>query len=206
MAQSFTEALSIKKPCKPSELQQPCCSSALLTLLVLVSRHTASLDPVIFILLISTHFAYFYPFGYSLVHLHHVPILILVIHCAIWALLVMQVMPALSCFASIIWTADLFYAVGSAQGLQVMTWSPQGVVILLLAIGTASCIGTCLLIPCMMDRLKTRGPNVLPIKRINLLGLVSTVVMCILCCLQLRQCLPVLLAERWTATNCALLR
>ncbi|KAL0050688.1 hypothetical protein WJX82_005191 [Trebouxia sp. C0006] len=84
---------------------------------------------------------------------------------------VLWVMPALSCFAAIIWTADLFYAVGSAQGLQVITWSPQGVVVLLLAVGTASCIVTCLLIPRMMDRLKTRGPSVLPIKRINLLGL-----------------------------------
>ena len=101
----------------------------------------------------------------------------LVIRYTIWVLLVMQVMPALSCFAAIIWTADLFYAVGSAQGLQVITWSPQGVVVLLLAVGTASCIVTCLLIPRMMDRLKTRGPSVLPIKRINLLGLVSTVVM-----------------------------
>jgi len=109
------------------------------------------------------------------VHLHHVLILSPVIQCAIWALLVTQVMPALSCFASIIWTADLFYAVGSAQGLQIITWSPQGVVVLLLAVGTFNCIVTCLLIPRMMDRLKTRGPNVLPIKRINLLGLVSTV-------------------------------
>ena len=109
--------------------------------------------------------------------LHHDPIFSLVACCASWVLLVLQVMPALSCFAAIIWTADLFYAVGSAQGLQVITWSPQGVVVLLLAVGTASCIVTCLLIPRMMDRLKTRGPSVLPIKRINLLGLVSTVVM-----------------------------
>ena len=152
------------------------------------------------------HFAYFYPFDHSPVRLYQVPILSLVIRFAIWALLVTQVMPALSCFASIIWTADLFYAVGSSQGLQVITWSPQGVVILLLAVGTAGCISTCLLIPRMMDRLKTRGPNVLPIKRINLLGLVSTGVMCILCCLQLTQCQPVLLAERWTATDYAHLR
>ncbi|DBA79742.1 hypothetical protein WJX77_004526 [Trebouxia sp. C0004] len=84
---------------------------------------------------------------------------------------VLWVMPALGCFASIIWTANLFYAVGSAPVLQVSTWSPQGVVVLLLAVGTFGCIVTCLLIPRMMDRLKTRGPNVLPIKRNNLLGL-----------------------------------
>lgn len=159
-------------------------------LIVPVSRHTAC---VMFILLISTHLV---------TDLCICPTFSLVI-C--WALLVTQVMPALTCFATIIWTADLFYAVGSAQGLQVITWSPQGVVVLLVAVGTASCLITCLQIPRMMDRLKTRGPTVLPIKRINLLGLVSTSVMCKLCCLQLTQCLPVLLADRWTALDCAFL-
>lgn len=72
-----------------------------------------------------------------------------------------------------IWAADLIYSVGSAQGLQVLSGSSQEVVVVLVALGSAGCIGSCLYVPRMIRTLKTRSRAVIGIKRMNLLGLVS---------------------------------
>ncbi len=85
-------------------------------------------------------------------------------------------MPAIGCFAAIVLATDLCYSIGSAQGLQIMDWTPQGVVILLAGIGSVGCIVTCMLVPRMLRQIKTRGPTVIGIKRMNLLGLVRPAV------------------------------
>ena len=81
-------------------------------------------------------------------------------------------MPAIGCFTAIIWVSQLFYAIGSSTGLQVISCSPQEVVLVLAVVGMGGCLVSCLAVPRMMRQLKTRGPTIISIKRMNLLGLV----------------------------------
>lgn len=83
-----------------------------------------------------------------------------------------QAMPGIACGTAIIWGLQVFFALGSAQGLNFVTWAPQGTVILLAFIGSAACLLTCLAVPRMQRLMKTRGPSAMPLKRMNLLGLV----------------------------------
>ena len=82
-------------------------------------------------------------------------------------------MPAVGCFTAIVWVGQFFYAIGSSTGLQIVRCSPQEVVILLAAVGSGGCLLACLAVPRMMRQLKTRGPTIISIKRMNLLGLVT---------------------------------
>ncbi|KAL3161411.1 hypothetical protein ABBQ32_010301 [Trebouxia sp. C0010 RCD-2024] len=91
-------------------------------------------------------------------------------HKVLWA------MPGIACGTAIIWGLQVFFALGSAQGLNFVTWAPQGTVILLAFIGSAACLLTCLAVPRMQRLMKTRGPSAMPLKRMNLLGLDETTV------------------------------
>lgn len=83
-------------------------------------------------------------------------------------------MPALGCGAAVIWGLEICFSISSVQGLQVVDWAPQGIVVLLTAIGSGGCLITCLAVPRLQRMLRTRGPSTIPLKRMNLLGLVST--------------------------------
>ena len=84
----------------------------------------------------------------------------------------MQASPAVSCGTCMIWGLQLFYSIGSSQGLQVVRWSPQATVLILVVIGSVGCITTCLSVPRMQRLRYWRGPTKMPLKRMNLLGLV----------------------------------
>ena len=71
-----------------------------------------------------------------------------------------------------IWGLQLFYSIGSSQGLQVVSWSPQATVLILVTAGSVACIVTCLAVPRMQRLRYWRGPTKMPLKRMNLLGLV----------------------------------
>ena len=89
-------------------------------------------------------------------------------HC-----LCLQAMPALSCCCIIIWVADVIYSIGSAQGMAVVVgWSAQSIVMLLVIAGSTGCLITCLVMPHMTHKLRTRSCTPITIKRMNLLGLV----------------------------------
>ena len=60
-----------------------------------------------------------------------------------------QAMPGIACGTAIIWGLQVFFALGSA-----------------------ACLLTCLAVPRMQRLMKTRGPSAMPLKRMNLLGLV----------------------------------
>ena len=84
----------------------------------------------------------------------------------------MQAIPAVACFTAMVWGLQLFYSIASPQGLQVVRWSPQATVLILVLIGSGACVSTCLAVP-RVQRLKCwRGPTKMPLKRMNLLGLV----------------------------------
>lgn len=85
-----------------------------------------------------------------------------------------QAMPGTACGAAIVWGLQVFFAISSAQGLDFATWAPQETAILLAAIGSGGCLLTCLAVPRMQRFMKTRGPSTIPLKRMNLLGLVRS--------------------------------
>ena len=74
----------------------------------------------------------------------------------------LQAIPAISCFTAMLWVLQIFYAIGSSQGLQYVTWSPQTTVLILALVGTGACLATCLAIPRMQRLRYWRGSPVKP--------------------------------------------
>ena len=117
----------------------------------------------------------------------------------------MQASPAVSCGTGMIWGLQLFYSIGSSQGLQVVHWSPQATVLILVVIGSSGCIAICLAVPRMQRLRYWRGPTKMPLKRMNLLGLVRAAALaCLLtsfCCMSSNQALW---NPRWKNTETAM--
>ena len=73
---------------------------------------------------------------------------------------------------------DLLYSIGSPQGFTVLNILPQLAVVVLAAAGIVFCVLTCLAVPRFTRQLRTRGPAIMQLKRMNLLGLVRCIPAC----------------------------
>lgn len=85
----------------------------------------------------------------------------------------LQVMPAGAWFVSVVLVLHLFFVIGSPRGTTAFAMSAQEVVVIVAAVGSGACIVMCtLVLPRMKHRLTSRGPTIIGLKRMNLLGLV----------------------------------
>ena len=107
----------------------------------------------------------------------------------------LQAMPALACGTAMVWGLQVFYSLGSSQGRQIVTWSPQATVLLLVLIGIGGCLVTCLAVPRVQRLRNWRGPTKMPLKRMNLLGLVRAAALLSSSCPHLLTLLARLLAH-----------
>ena len=85
----------------------------------------------------------------------------------------MQSLPGISCGATMVTVCYILYPLPAPQGIQINTLSPQGVIIVLCAAGTAVCLYTCLAGPFVIRKLGYAKRPEAQNRRMNLLGLVS---------------------------------
>lgn len=78
----------------------------------------------------------------------------------------------------------ILYSLASRQGVRINTLSPQGVIIVLCAAGSAMCIHTCLAAPASIRKLGYAIRPEVQIRRMDLLGLVGWLIYSqTVCCL-----------------------
>ena len=85
----------------------------------------------------------------------------------------MQILPAIACATTMLTVSVVLYALASRQGVRINTLSPQGVIIVMCAAGSAMCIYTCLAAPASIRKLGYATRPEVQIRRMNLLGLVG---------------------------------
>ena len=92
-------------------------------------------------------------------------------HCLIW-IICQQVLPLIASCVSVICGLMMIYAIGSPRGTTAFQTTPQGTCIILAALASLASILMCMGVPKMSRRHRSRKP--IPIKRMNLLGLVGS--------------------------------
>ena len=93
----------------------------------------------------------------------------------------LQRLPSIACFTTITCVSYILYALVAPYGLKINCLTPQAVVLVLCTSGIAACVVTTLAIPTIVRKFGSVAPPEVQIKRMNLLGLVSSL-------LSLTQC------------------
>ena len=91
-----------------------------------------------------------------------------------------QVLPLTASCVSVICGLMMIYAIGSPRGTTAFQTTPQGTCIILAALASLASIVMCLGVPNMSRRHRSRKP--IPIKRMNMLGLVGSSEVCMCSC------------------------
>ncbi len=89
-------------------------------------------------------------------------------------------LPPTASAVSVICGLMMIYAIGSPRGTTAFQTTPQGTCIILAALASLASILMCLGVPNMSRRHRSRKP--IPIKRMNLLGLVGSSEVCLCSC------------------------
>lgn len=96
-------------------------------------------------------------------------------------MMVLQRLPGIACGGTIVSICYILYALVTPQGFRINTLSPQGVIVVLCACGSAISIYTCLAGPSTIKKLRYAIRPEAQIRRMNLLGLVRGTIRISLC-------------------------
>lgn len=89
---------------------------------------------------------------------------------------VLQCMPALATFTTIVNTSFILYAIQSPSGTAIHHLTPQGGVIVIISTAMFACIWVTASIPILLKRMIIKAPKPVPVRHMNLLGLPDDVV------------------------------